>query len=327
MLAGFPLITLVKLRFLFPFVVAYVAMQWGVTLINSVISVVIASGWFFVFVVPTMAHLSLLSGMVAAPHPWPERPTSDTRHLSPAPSLGSFLVSFPLPTALVVNLGVLLLMWNAGYIGQHLSSWHTFFGVLVIALASAIFRIGFAIVRANMAYKRKIGFFWRFNEETGWTLKNYLVPSFAAYGEVTALEDDNRRVYTDSRALEEDFTPRTDATIIHSTADWQEKVRQLIASADLIFVDVTNLSYWIAWELSECSKAAHRPIVILIAETETLHARYNLVEDVRSALGEHLPPEEVELALQIQRPPLPYSCDASLIIFKWRLFCRLRRMA
>ena len=96
-----------------------------------------------------------------------------------------------------------------------------------------------------------------------------------------------------------------------------------MSNADLVVVDITNLSRSIAWELAEAVRSRGFQRIILVGTIKYLFSnegrqiKDNLQQELMKILGEAAAEQTIKaLAL-----PLPYSDDLSNAIFAWRI-CR-----
>jgi hypothetical protein len=106
--------------------------------------------------------------------------------------------------------------------------------------------------------------------------------------------------------------------------EWQQIVREKLIEADLIIIDITDLSASVAWELAEALQLRESKDVIIVGAIQFLATRDRkrpLRDDLKRELVSIMGEAKSENIMKSAPFPIPYSEDISNRIFAWKI-CR-----
>ncbi|HEX7152393.1 MAG TPA: hypothetical protein VF618_12970 [Thermoanaerobaculia bacterium] len=318
---------LARFWWLFAVALLWILHSEGVSWKANVSIVVPATAVYWLFVAPALMNVWAMIALAVGPLTWPprERHVSASRPPQP-PGLGSFVLSFPVPLYLGASLGSIAAVGH--FVSDRSSWWKTVAYVVAVTVSNALIRLTMLTLHGAAEQRRSLALFWRFHADNASVIKNYLTPVLAAYGRVQLIDDRARRVFAEARNDVPDGAPVGHVERIDGEDDsWREAARDLIRTVDIAVIDVTDLGYWVPWEILECLDSPKRPIVILIGRIEFLFPRHEFVDQLRDGLLQHTDAAKTATAIACLEPPLPYSTDLSHVIFKWRFFRRLQRLS
>jgi hypothetical protein len=174
---------------------------------------------------------------------------------------------------------------------------------------------------------RKILLLRRFDSHLSRQAARVLNPALRAYGEVTTAEDKTLREARNAWVSQLPGFPRsTPLETFKTTDEWHVDVKRRIAESDLIVIDVSEMSHWLAWEYLQSTRSNEERPTILVASAGYLAAN-------RSALFREFLKElkslsdDAESLLASVEPPLAYSGSLANVVFTVRLYRRIRRLA
>jgi hypothetical protein len=144
---------------------------------------------------------------------------------------------------------------------------------------------------------------------------------------VTTAEDKTLREARNAWVSQLPGFPRsTPLETFKTTDEWHVDVKRRIAESDLIVIDVSEMSHWLAWEYLQSTRSNEERPTILVASAGYLAAN-------RSALFREFLKElkslsdDAESLLASVEPPLAYSGSLANVVFTVRLYRRIRRLA
>jgi hypothetical protein len=174
---------------------------------------------------------------------------------------------------------------------------------------------------------RKILLLRRFDSHLSRKAVRVLNPALRAYGEVITAEDKTLREARNALVPQLPGFPRSaPLETFKNTDEWHEDVKRRIAESDLIVIDVSEMSHWLAWEYLQSTRSNDPRPTILVASAGYLAAN-------RSALFREFLKElkslsdDAESLLASIEPPLAYSGSLANVVFTVRLYRRIRRLA
>jgi hypothetical protein len=164
----------------------------------------------------------------------------------------------------------------------------------------------------------------RFDRAVSLDVKKGLVPTLAAYGEVTTAKDGTfDRAYVPQ--LEGLPQSRPASVLSFAREEWQEDVRKQIAQADLIVIDMSEISAAVAWEfLQSVRRSEPCPIILVSSARHLATNRSTLFRGVVSELNGYA--DDAESLVRSLEPPVAYSRSIINVVFSVRLYRRIRRM-
>jgi hypothetical protein len=174
---------------------------------------------------------------------------------------------------------------------------------------------------------RKILLLRRFDRYLAQKAVRVLNPALRAYGEVITVEDKTLRKARNPFVPQMPGFPRSAPLETFTTTDeWQTEVNRRIAESDLIVIDVSEMSHWLAWEYLQSARSNEPRPIILVASTAYLSANRSalfrdFLKELKSLSG------DAESLLASIEPPLAYSSSLANVVFTVRLYRRIRRLA
>jgi hypothetical protein len=191
-------------------------------------------------------------------------------------------------------------------------------------MSATMFVLYLAFKSGQIGRGRKILLLRRFDRHLSSEAKRVLAPVLTAYGEVETVNDKTLREAHDLWPPE--GVPTSAPLKAFSTTDrWPEDVKRKIAEADLIVMDVSDISAAIAWEFLQCVRHSEPRPIILVASARYLAAKRSAVfhEFVNELKGLS---DDAESMLTSVHPPLAYSRSLVNLVFTVQLYRYIRRL-
>jgi len=214
--------------------------------------------------------------------------------------------------------------WATKYVHPEASLGRAFLSVLCLALTYLIFAVIGLQFDATARSQVDILLCRRFKERETALSRIGLIPVLSALGTVSTVADP----FIDNPATAPSDNPEDIPTLGIETIsiekevqkrEWKRVIAERIEKADLIVVDVTNLSPSVAWELAEAVRRKGAERVVLVGaiqflQTEGRSLRNQLMNELNQLL-------DSENLISTMALPLAYSDDLSNFIFAWRMCC------
>lgn len=315
---------LARLWWLVPLALLWLLRSWGVAWAFGLLATIFFAALYRIFVTGLL-NMSAMIVLLAVPLPWPGPPSGESPHRPfPRPRLRSFLLSFSLSIYLTAILATSV---TTVAIIRPSGSWASSTAyAAVLTFTSAIVHHLLNSQRSVAGKERALALFWRFDTDAAVTVKDHLTEVLTAYGRVNVIDDSSRGILREARDNILEFAPVGYIDRLDSTDNWQKLVRGTIKNIDIAVVDVTDLGYWVAWEILECLDSEQPPAIVLIGRIDFLLNQHELADQLRDSFQLHVDEGKAAAAISRLEPPLPYSTDLSNLIFKWRFFRRLQRI-